>query len=137
MSSRDGNEGDFERAPVGRLALRVSLLGGAVSWLLHLLLVYVVAEFGCLAGLGEVRFIGMTAVAWLLILVSVIALLMGAASTAVSHRAGGKLRAQSADPGRDFPAEAFAAQTGRMTNALFLFIILIESIPILYFLRHC
>lgn len=116
----------------------LNLIGGGTAWLLHLLLSYLVAEFGCLRGLGEIRILGITAVAWLLILVSLLTLALAGIATFVSWRIREKLgrAAENADEAGD-GAKHFAARAGLITNGLFFFIILVESLPILYFLHGC
>jgi heme/copper-type cytochrome/quinol oxidase subunit 2 len=123
-------------AKVSRWALWFGLWGGGVAWLLHLLLVYGIAEFGCLSGLGQVRAAGITVVAWLLIGASVLTLLIAGAALLVALRSRDRANAagQTA-PGDD--AELFVGRAGWIATALFLAIILIQSIPIFFFLKDC
>ena len=116
-----------------------ALAGGAIAWLAHLLLAYAIAEFGCVAGWGAFGFLGVTAVAWLLIGVSVPLLATAALAGLVSWRLQQRLPGpRGADVPEDSPgAGQFAAYFGIITNVLFTAIILVESIPILFHLQHC
>jgi hypothetical protein len=134
-SARSGPAGgDFsgENRLVG-----VSLVGGGVAWLMHLLLAYLVAEFGCLAGLDEVRFLGITAVAWMLVGVSLLAFGGGTAATLLSWRIWQRQKARLGTETEDAKAGEFAAGTALIANLIFVFVILVESIPIVYFLHDC
>ena len=115
---------------VGRWRLRFVLLGGAVAWTLHLLLAYVIAEFGVLSGLVELSWVGLDAVSWLLLGWSAAMLALAGVAVWVSWR----LRAEESD---DEAARTvrFCARFGRAANLAFLVIIAVESVPIFFFLR--
>lgn len=121
----------------GRAAFH--LAGGGAAWMIHLLLVYLIAEFGCLAGFDRFLFLNLTAVVWLLITASIIALALGIWATVsawktwkqTAHRAESKPETENGD------GECFAARTGFWLNGFFSFVILVESLPILYFLQAC
>jgi hypothetical protein len=123
-------------ANVSRCGLWFGMWGGGVAWLLHLLLVYVIAEFGCISGLGEVRAAGITVVAWLLLGASLLTLALGggAVLAAIRNRKGAKAAGQSA-PADD--AELFLARAGLITSGVFWGIIFVQSIPIFFFLKDC
>lgn len=53
------------RDVVSDLRLWFGVMGGAVAWFLHFVLAYLIAEFGCVNGWGEVHWLGLSAVAWL------------------------------------------------------------------------
>jgi hypothetical protein len=113
---------------LGRGALWFGLFGGAIAWTIHLTLAYAAAEFGCASGLGERRWQGLSMVAWMeLALTAATALAAGAATMAAwaSHR---RLHAA---------AEKYAARIGLLTSGAFTFIILFESIPILFYWNGC
>lgn len=127
--------------PTSRAALWFGMLGGAVAWLLHLMLSYVISEFGCASRFREAHLLGITATEWLLIGVSVLMAAQAAAAALTSYRAERELltcRGQQTEEGGEAgSAEADFARTGRIASSLFLFIILGESLPILFFLRGC
>lgn len=95
----------------------------------HLLLSVLVAEFGCVAGLGEVRFLGINLVAWLLLLVALLALGGGMIATVFSYRLEKRERSGG--------ARKFSARTALIANLIFVFVILMQSVPIFYFLHDC
>lgn len=126
----------LQQVEVGRPALWFGLLGGASAWTAHLLLAYAVAEFGCVSGLGELLYLGISIVAWLEIAVTVLTALTAAAAAILAHSRHRILRSQNlaeAGPG----AEEYIARAGFITSSIFTFIILFESIPIVYYLRTC
>ncbi len=125
-------------AGVTNIGVGFNLIGGGVAWLLHLLLAYLIAEFGCLRGWGDLHLMGITLVAWLVLFISVLTLGLAGVAIFISWRTGAKLRSVPGD-GEDIGARAkgFTARAGLITNGLFFFVILVESIPILYFLRVC
>lgn len=110
----------------GRWRLRFVLLGGAVAWTLHLLLAYVIAEFGVLSGLVELSWAGLDVVSWLLLGWSAAMLALAGVAVWVSWR----LRAEESDD-----EVRFCARFGRAANLAFLVIIAVESVPIFFFLR--
>ena len=120
---------------MSRFKLWFGLLGGAVAWLAHLMLAYAIAEFGCLGGLGHVYFLGITVVAWLVIVVSVATLLVAVVSTLVAYRCERRLRVGPAI--EDRAGEADVARAGWITSGLSALVIFVESLPIFYYLHHC
>lgn len=129
-SATDGYEVDTR-------ALMFGLLGGALAWLGHLLAVYVIAEFGCLSRLRDVLFLGMTAVAWLILAVSLLTFLAAAAATAVAWLAWRRLQAYSHEATDPRGAAAHFAWAGVLMSGLFTFVIAAETIPIFWFLKEC
>lgn len=123
-------------SPVGNPVLGVCLVGGGVAWFLHLLLSILVAEFGCVAGFGEVRFGGINLVAWSLILVTAITWSGGLAVTVLSYRVSQRIGGDVVN-GEVGNGRFFAARVGFTANLSFVFVILVESFPILYFLHDC
>lgn len=124
---------DTDPVGVSRRALWFGLLGGAVAWTLHLMGAYAIAEFGCL-GVGPVSVGGITTPAALLIALSVVCLGSAVAATVVAYR-GHRRLCDRPDDGGD--AGPFIARTGLIASGLFAFIILVESVPIVFFLNHC
>ena len=113
-----------------------ALIGGAVAWTLHLLLAYAVAEFGCVAGLGHTTWIGISIVSWMLLGVSILCTLLAVASFLIANNIG--RRAADLPPDVEHRETAdFVARFGVIINGLFTFIIVVESIPIFFFLGRC
>ena len=121
---------------VRRASLWFGLFGGAIAWTVHFLSAYVVAEFGCVAGLNERSHWNISLVAWLELALTAVAVLVAAAATAVAYRSQRRLFA-SALLGSTREAERYTARAGLLTSGIFTFIILFESIPIFFYLRSC
>jgi hypothetical protein len=116
------------------------MLGGAVAWGLHLISASLISEWGCFAGLHAVQYQGVTLIAWLLTAVSLLCVLIAGWATWVAWRWQRMMKALPASTfDIDAPREtdAFLARTGTATSGLFLFIILAESLPILFYLSDC
>lgn len=119
-----------------RLALAFGLLGGAGAWTLHLLLAYVIAEFGCLSAWAHLKIAGATAIAWLIAIVSLMAIALSAAAAFVAL--GQWRRHRSAENGAAGPASAaYLAQAGFYAGAIFAIAILVQSLPILFYWGSC
>ncbi|MBA4068055.1 MAG: hypothetical protein C0501_31000 [Isosphaera sp.] len=124
------------RGEVARWRLWFGLLGGAGAWTEHLLLAYAVAEFGCRTPAGHDTHLGLTVVTWLLVGVSAASLLVALAATWVAHRSRGRL-SRDGDPAAEDAPRAYLATAGLIQSGAFAFVILVESVPILYYLRDC
>lgn len=137
---------------VSRGALWFGLLGGAIAWTVHLMFAYAAAEFGCVGRLGERGYLGITLVAWLEVALTSATALVAGAATFVAYRCDRRLRDDAIQMGAAqtnaadsnaaltnaaLVAEQYTARAGLLTSGLFTFIILFESIPILYYLRNC
>lgn len=108
-----------------RWRLRFALLGGGVAWLLHLLLVYLIAEFGTLSGLAHHQWgAGLGVVSWLLLGCSAVMLSLAVVAIVVARA----LLRTSREPLR------FCARLGLASNVAFSIIIAVQTIPIFYFL---
>ena len=132
----------FNRSASERPRMGFGLFGGAFAWLIHLIAASIIAEWGCNAGLHRYQFLGITAVAWGVISLSLVALLMAAAATGVVYRLNQKYHdvvetGESADVCDAQGTDKFLARVGLWSSALFVFIIAAQSIPILYFLTEC
>lgn len=120
------------------LRLWFGVMGGAIAWLLHLLLSYGISEFGCVSSFRERQLLGITGVAWLEITVTVLSLALAFGATLVAHHSKRQFaglidsaRLESNDP------RVFMARSGVMASGLFVFIILVQALPVLYYLREC
>lgn len=123
---------------VSRGALWFGLFGGAIAWTVHLMLAYAAAEFGCVGWQADRSYLGITLVAWLEVALTLATVLLSATATIVAFRCHRRLGSDSASPSdANVAAERSTAWAGVLTSGLFTFVILFESIPILYYLRHC
>jgi hypothetical protein len=121
---------------VSRRALWFGALGGGFAWLLHLMGAYAISEFGCRGGLNRASWLGVTTVAWLLAALSAATLIVAVISTLVARRCERRLEAARGDTTAP-RGEAEVARAGWMASGLFSLVILVESIPIVYYLKHC
>lgn len=118
-----------QSAPDGRQVrgrLWFGLLGGAGAWLAHLLLSYAVAEFGCVSGLHQYQWLGISLVAWILLAISLLTASVAAAAT----------RSIPA-PAEESSPEGHLGRMGCLSSGSFFAVIVVESIPILYYLSRC
>lgn len=122
---------------VSRASLWFGLLGGAIAWSVHFISAYVVAEFGCVGGLGERSYWNISYVAWLELGLTVFAFLMAAFSTMVAYRSQRGLASGTACPCSEQCAVRSTARAGMLSSGLFTFVILFESIPIFFYLHRC
>jgi hypothetical protein len=129
--------GIARRSPVKRAALWFGLLGGAVAWTLHLVFAYVIAEFGCVGRTTHQEYLGVTQVAWLELALTAGTTLAAAAATAVAFHHNRLLRSRERTEDTNVAAERNTAWVGVLTSGTFTFIIVFESIPILFFLHGC
>lgn len=120
---------------IPRWRLWFGLLGGAVAWTVHLLVAYAVAEFGCVSPFRDTRFLGITGVAWLIIAISVITLVLSVLAMAIARRCERILLADVRD--REDEPEEFMARVGLITSVVFVAIIVVQTVPVLYYLRSC
>lgn len=116
---------------VGGHTLGFAFFGGAVSWLLHLVLGYGAAEGLCVAGALQGVLWGVTGIQLLLIALSVLCLGAALSALAVSRRLG----VAPEEGGAEGNGIRFVRRAGTMSNALFAVIILAQSVPIFWWGR--
>jgi hypothetical protein len=113
-----------------------AFLGGGIAWTLHLLSIYAIGEFGCVGGWGHVSYWGISAVAWMILIVSMLLLVPAAAATLIGYRdARHDLKQES--PTRDDEGGKYLSSFGWILSALFTLIILVESLPVFGYLHGC
>ena len=106
-----------------------AFFGGAVAWLVHLLGIYLISEFGCVSDLGARQWWGISVVAWALIGASVALLAIAVAATIVGYWDA------RGDPHQSH--EQWLSHAGWIFSLLFAAIIAVEAIPALFYLREC
>lgn len=106
-----------------RGTLWMAFWGGAIAWLVHLLLLYGFSEFGCLGPWRGWRLGGVSATAWALLATT----LLTAGLAGLAGWASWRL----------WRGQAVAAHMALILNATFFGIILYQAIPIFYFLGDC
>jgi hypothetical protein len=120
-----------------RWEVSFGFFGGALAWLAHLLGASLVSEWGCFAGWGRQQWLGISSIAWVILILSVMTLLIALAATWVAFRSGRTARADISRPPSSGDTQSFLAQTSLQANGLFALIIVAESIPILFYLTEC
>ncbi len=110
-------------------AIWFGLLGGAFAWFLQLLLIYSIAEFGCESPLKDYAMFGIGAVAWLSLAVSAGMFLVALLATGVAY---GNVRKKGPDDG-----STSLARAGYIANGTFMIAIIVEAVPIFYYLNRC
>jgi len=136
MHPEPAKERELERE-ISRPALWFTLWSGAVAWLLHLLLVYGIAEFGCGSGLGDRHVLGISVVAWLLLAVTLATMVLAVAATVVGFRSALQSREVEPDLSAEHHARLFTARAGAITSGLFAVVIVVQGIPIFFFMKDC
>jgi len=120
---------------VSRPLLWVGLLGGAVAWVVHLIGAWVIAEFGCvLAPAGQVM-TGLSTVALLVLLLSAVCLAGSLVATGLGWKGMRRLRHQRGDDASG--PEWFMAVAGVLTSGLFAVVIIVQTVPIFFYLERC
>lgn len=123
-------------AGVSSWKLWYALLGGAVAWTGHLMLAYAISEFGCVAGWGHKIVLAISAVSWMLIAMSVVMIALAAGALLMSYGISRRSPGLMHGPDDRVTAE-YVARFGLIANGLFLFIILIQCVPIFFYLGRC
>ena len=129
------DENEFDESE-GRLWF--GMFGGAIAWLVHLLVAYGIAEFGCASAFSDVRWGNLSGVAWLEIAVSAVAFLTAVVASLVARRQR-RVSYQYIYHNyerRDSPF-AFLGRSGVIANVMFAFIIAVQSVPIFFYLSSC
>lgn len=120
---------------IGRGRVWVGLWGGGVAWLLHFLSSWALAEFGCLGPLARSGPLGLTRVSWWVLAVTALAVVLAAAATWVGWQT--ERRARALPPSPSAEASAFAARVAWMAGAVFTLVVVVEALPVLFYLRGC
>jgi hypothetical protein len=122
---------------VSRWALGFATLGGGTAWFAHLVLAWMIAEWGCFAGLYRWTSWGLPSITWAIIAVSAVLLLVGLAATWIAYRTEVEIRKHGFQTNVTESTAGFIAKTALASNVLFTVIILFQTVPILFFLRSC
>jgi hypothetical protein len=110
-----------------------ALLGGAVAWFVHLIGIYAISEFGCVAGLDELRLSSVSVVALLLLTASVVPLIVAVAAALVGYRDVRRDQRQA----HERAPETWLSRAGWLFSGLFAVIVAVQSIPALFYLAGC
>jgi predicted ferric reductase len=132
------NAPDAFRDLISDWMLWFGLLGGAIAWLIHLVLAYAIAEFGCVSPFHDKFLWGFSGVAWLITAVTVMCLAIASASLFLARRSQARFAsavvAMQVEP---HDVRVFMSRFGVITSNLFILFIVVQTIPILFYLRGC
>jgi hypothetical protein len=110
--------------------LWLGLLGAPGIWLVHFLAIWMIAEWGCLAGWTHFTILGFQSVAVLLVSATCIALPLIIAAGLVSWRIWRRARTSAKDYEAD-NRSAYMGLGGVALSILFVFAAILESLPAL------
>lgn len=122
---------DRSDAHISRFAAWFALLGGGVAWFARFLVIWIIAEFGCVSGVLDVG--GLRSPVVVLTMASVPFLAVALAAVYVGwsrYRAGAAADASGS-------GSRFLTGTGAIASGIFVVIMIAEIIPIFYFLDGC
>ena len=125
-----------DRTVASRRGLWFGFVGGPVAWLAHLLLVYTIGEFGCLTWPADRIWLGLTPVAWMVIAATVITGIPAGAATVIAYRATNQFGADASETATE-PGRHMLAYAGLAASGISTLTILVEALPVLYYLRDC
>jgi hypothetical protein len=112
-----------------------AFLGGALAWTLHLMGTYALSEGFCRSGLHQISFLGLGLMIWGLGLLTLLALAVTLSALWIARRQQlsslANVRAGSGD------IFLFMARSSLLANALFLIVIVAQSLPIFILGRSC
>jgi hypothetical protein len=119
--------------PPRRWARWYGFLGAPIAWTLHLLGAYAIAEFGCV-GLGDSpRYGGVTLVSWMLLGLTGVLVLGAGGALGVAAL----MRQPLGEAHGIAETERYLMRSGTYLGVVFLLIILVQAIPIFYYLEGC
>ncbi len=129
---------EVKESPRSKIALFFAWLGGAIAWSLFHVIGYAVASVGCTLGATGPSLLGLSQVAWLVLLVTIILALVALAALLVSRRewSRGKSKGEGEPDGGDRGVSAFTGFAGIVLNGFFLALILYAGAAALV-LRPC
>ncbi len=113
-----------------------SFLGGGLAWTFHLLAIYVIGEFGCVSGFDQIHYAGLSAVAWMLLIVSVMAVAPAMLATYMGY-VDTRHDARQAEQSPYGEGDRYLSKFGWPLNAIFTLIIIVESLPVFAYLDGC
>lgn len=124
-----------ETAPkVDRFALL--FVAGPTVWFAHFVLIYVLADFGCQAGIAQSRIAGQDTLKVLIVLATIVMAMLTAAAAFVSLRQWRRNKPDQPDNGRAEKRKQFTELISFVSNLLFTVVIIVTVLPV-FFLSSC
>lgn len=112
-----------------------AFLGGALAWTLHLMGTYALSEGFCRSGLAQGSLMGLSVMLWGLALLTLLAVAVTGAALWMARR---QHLASLADiRGEQGDIFLFMARSSLLMNALFLIVIIAQTLPIILLGRNC
>lgn len=123
---------------VTQVTLWFGLLGSAIAWLLHLVVIYTVAEAACVTGFPWFHVLGIHGGSLLIVVFTLLMLALAAVSGYVAH--WNRRQLEQRPNGQKGPVDRgvgqHMARVGWYLGAIFIFIIASETLPV-FFLHPC
>lgn len=117
--------------------LWLGFLGTAILWFVGFLYAWSLAEFGCQMQLANIKFLNISLIAWLEFMGRFLLLMTGYFLLRyVYHGILHKERLQETELAED-TVPVFLAKGGLIAGIFLMFVIVVESIPIFFFLKSC
>jgi hypothetical protein len=113
-----------------------AFLGAGIAWTFHLLTIYAIGEFGCVSGWDNITYGGLSAVAWMILIVSAVSLAVALAGTLVGYLDSRRDSRQESPTDHDEGGK-YLSSFGWILSAIFSLIILVESLPVFGYLHGC
>ncbi|KIH77012.1 hypothetical protein GFER_08110 [Geoalkalibacter ferrihydriticus DSM 17813] len=101
-----------------------------------MLSIYAVGEFGCVSGMDRFTYGGISAVAWMIIILSAMALTIAVTAALIGYRDKRWDSAQESARPED-EGGRFLSSFGFLLSSLFSLIILFETLPVFAYLGGC
>lgn len=111
-----------------------AFLGAGVAWTFHLLSIYAIGEFGSVSGWDRVTYLGISAVAWMILIASAAMLGLAGAAAFLGYRDRKRDERENQPAGED-EGGRYLSWFGSILSALFGLIILVETLPIFAYLE--
>ncbi|HET9237576.1 MAG TPA: hypothetical protein VFO10_10015 [Oligoflexus sp.] len=112
-----------------------AFLGGALAWTLHLMGTYALSEGFCRSGLAQVSWMGLSVMLWSLALLTFLAVAVAGVALWMARRQ--QLASVADIRGGQGDIFLFMARSSLLMNALFLLVILAQTVPIFILGRNC
>lgn len=125
--------------PVSESRLWFGLLGSPIAWLIHLVVVYTLAEVTCVADSFNFTVLGLDGGVSLILIVTLLTLVLAVAAGVVAYGSDRRLRRQEREHEsfNDRGVSGQMARWGMHLTVLFVFIIGVETIPVFFYLQPC
>jgi hypothetical protein len=127
-----GNAEHIELSRTRRRIIWFALIGGGIAWMARFLVIWIISEFACIGAAPAWGSGISTAVVMMLASLPFIAI--AGYATYVSY---GLTKDAGRHPSDRDNTHGFMAKVGLITNPLFIGIMLIESLPMFFFLNEC